>query len=53
MHTIGKVILGNDIMEDLKFVWQNTDIRMRHIFETRIVSAICMYLLAISFIVLR
>lgn len=53
MHTVGKVIFGEDIMKNLKFVWQNTDARTRHIFEARIMSAVCMYLLAMTFIVLR
>lgn len=52
-NTIGKVILGEDIMKDLAFVWQNTDARTKHIFEIRIMSAVCMYLLAMTFIVLR
>lgn len=52
-NTVEKVIFGEDIMKDLKFVWQNTDARTRHIFEARIMSAVCMYLLAITFIVLR
>lgn len=53
MHTVGKVIFGEDIMKDLTFVWQNTDARTKHIFGIRIMSAVCMYLLAMTFIVLR
>lgn len=52
-NTIGKVIFGEDIMKDLTFVWQNTNDRAKHIFEIRIMSAVCMYLLAMTFIVLR
>ena len=52
-NTIGKVIFGKDIMKDLKFVWQNTDARTKHIFEIRIMSAVCIYLLAMTFIILR
>ncbi len=53
MHTVGKVILGEDIMKDLKFVWQNADDRAKYVFGIRIMSAVCMYLLAMSFIVFR